>query len=414
METQDIKTLILEQGQVFEQFKTATNAQIDEIKKYGTVLPETKAAVDALNARLDQLDVKLQAKPWLTSTASADSGAAPSHEQKAFEKYVRWGLKGDMNAIERMTAEERKSWEGMRTKALNAQSDTGGGFFVPEDFRSEIIKKEAAITNVESLCNSITTSRDVVRWPKITYSTDNKYSNSSTVTWEDEIDAASLTDPSPIGSVAIQTKKARVPIKVSRELLEDSVIDVPSLLSQLVAENIAVEKDKQFTVGTGGKYPEGFIVNGDISTTNSGASGAFQFVGTDSTKGVVRMFYNVPPQYRGNATWMASSAAMGSLRQLVDGIGNFLWQPSLQADTPPTLMGRPIFWNEHMPTAASASKSLILADFKRLYMVVNKNTMSVQRLDEKYADTDEVGFYFRFRIGGSVTSPWAGQILVLS
>ena len=407
MEAQEIKTLIEEQGRLVVAFREKVDRELAEIKANGQPLSETKAAIDAMNARFDAIEVALKRKSFMVPGSTQAGDAEKSIEVKAMEKWFRYGLKGNA-CFDRMTAEEKTAFEAMRQKSLSSVSDAGGGFFIPEDFQSVVIQKVANIANVGALVSSVQTSRDVVRWPKVNYTTDNIDSSSLALTYEDTNDTTTLTDPTPIGSVSIQTKKARGTVLIDRELLEDSAIDVTALVSSLMADKIAVDKDRQFTKGTGGKFPEGFMLNASSPTTNSGSSGAFTF------DNIITLCYALPSQYTENAIFMCQRASMGAIRKLKDGQGRYLWEPSTQANTPATLNGYPIKGNEHIAAVASAAKALIFADFKRLYMAVNKIGLSVQRLDEKYADTDQVGFIFRFRYGGSVIAPWAGQIQVLS
>jgi HK97 family phage major capsid protein len=404
MEVQEVKTLIEEQGRLFEQFKQKHETELAEIKKFGTILPETKTAIDAMNARFDEIEVKMNRRVILPGP-NEEKLVTPA--MASIGKWFRYGLKGNA-AVERMAAEEKSAFDAIRTKSLSASTDTGGGFLVPEDFQTEVIRKIANIAGIGAMVSRQTTSRDVVRWPKVNYSTDDVSSSGLTVTWEDETDTSTSTDPTPFGSVAIPTKKVRALVKVSRELLEDEAVDVLALLSDLAGDAFAIAEDNVFSVGFGGKKPEGFMTNPDIGTTNSGSSGAFL------GDGLIDLVYALPEQYAANAVIMTKRTSLGAIRKLKDTTNQYLWQPSVQAGQPSTLLGYPLKTNEHIAAIAAAARAAIIADFKRLYKAIDKAGMSIQRLDEKYADTDEVGFIFRRRVGGAVVSPWAGRIQVLS
>jgi HK97 family phage major capsid protein len=410
MDLNEVKGLIDEQNKLFVQFKDANEKALGEIKTFGTEHADTKAKIVAMNDRFDQIEVRLKQFNSQIALTLGDTLGAPVElpvAMKAFDKFFRYGMKNG-RAIDMMTDEEKASFRDMQRKSLNQSTDAGGGLFVPEDFQATVIKKVSNIVGVGAFVSSITTSRDVVRWPKVNYTTDDIDNSALSITWEDDEVSATTTDPTPIGSISIPVKKARGLVLVDRELLEDSAIDVVQLLSNLISDKIAVERDRVVTVGSGGKKPEGFMTNADISTVNSGSSGAFLM------DGIFDLVYNLPEQYSDNAQFMCKRLSMGLIRKLKDGQGRYLWEPSTQIGTPATLAGYPIRANEHIAAAAAASKSLVFADFKRLYMLVNKAGLSVQRLDEKYADTDQVGFIFRLRMGGGVVAPWAAKIQVLS
>lgn len=402
----EVKTLIEEQGRLFEQFKTKIDQEIAEIKKLGAVTSETKTALDEMNARFDQIELQLKRAPFIIPPQ--DPTEKKSDAFSAMEKVFRFGLKGGA-ALDHMTAEEKAAWQDIRKKSLAATTDLGGGNLVPEDYQALVIKKLANLAGLNQLVSHQTTSRDVVRWPKVTYTSDDIDTSSLSFTWEDEADTVTTTDPTPIGSVSIPVRRGRFLVLIDRELLEDTAVDVMALLAGLAADKINVERERVFSTGYGGKRPEGFMTNTDISTVNTGSSGNFTF------DGLMDLVYNLPAQYEANASFLTKRLSMGAIRKLKDGVGQYLWQPSTQAGVPATLLGYPIRACEHLAAAASAARAMIFADFMRLYMAVEKaNAMSVQRLDEKYSDTDQVGFIYRTRFGGGVIAPWAGKIQVLS
>lgn len=407
----EVKQLIEEQGRTFSEFKQKVDQELAEIKTKGVASPETKAAIDAMNARFDEIETKLARSRALLGPRTEDQPAQKSKLMTAVEKYYRFGMKGAA-CLDHMDAEEKAEFSKWRSPAgqkdIVGTSDSGGGYFIPEDFQATVIKKVANLAGVSAMVSHQQTSRDVLRWPKVNYTTDNIFSSGLTMTWEDESDTSTSTDFSPIGSVSIPIKRARGLVKIDRELLEDSAVDVMALLSSLISDNINVTYDQKFTKGAGGKEPEGFMTNTDILTTNSGSSGAF------TADGLMSLVYALPEQYTAGAQFMVPRVSQGLIRKLKDGQGRYLWEPNNQAGTPPTLLGYPIRSNEHIAAAAAAAHALIFADFKRLYMVGDKVGLAVQRLDEKYADTDQVGFIYRVRVGGAVVAPWAGQVQVLS
>lgn len=410
MDLTEIKGLITEQNRLFGEFKAATDKELKELKERGEAHPETKAQIDAMNARFDQIEVQLKKFTANLDLVSKDTNreGAKSLDYAVTEKLFRFGTKSSGGAFDHFTDGERDAYKQMRAKALAVTSDFGGGNLVPEDFQAQVIKKLANLAGVGTMVSRQATSRDVVRWPRINYTTDDIDNSALAMTWEDEPDTATSTDQGNIGNVSIQIKRARGLILVDRELLEDSAVDVMALISGLIADKTNVDLDRQFTNGSGPKKPEGFMVNADIPTVNSGSAGAFTF------DGLISLVYALPQQYVSDARFMLPRTSMGAIRKLKDSQNRYLWEPSTQVGTPATLLGYPVFANEHVPAIASGAKALIFANFKQLYMVAEKVGLAIQRLDEKYADTDQVGFIFRQRVGGGVIAPWAGRIQVLT
>ncbi len=62
-EQNEIKSLLEEQGKATVALREYIDRKVDEVKKIGAELPETKSALDKINQRLDGIEVKLNAPP---------------------------------------------------------------------------------------------------------------------------------------------------------------------------------------------------------------------------------------------------------------------------------------------------------------------------------------------------------------
>jgi HK97 family phage major capsid protein len=393
--------------QLFKELKT----EAAEIKKFGHALPETVEKIEKMQTRLDDLETKMNRSPISTEAKTEEVSPLTA----AFVKSLRFHRDPARDA---MSDEEKSAWR--EYKSLYSSSDIQGGLLVPEDFRAEIIKRQPNYANVGSLVRSIDTSRDTVRYPRLTHNISDSQgtlfgstdivTSAIGVTWEDETETVTSTDFT-LGQVEIPTHKMRSLVKTSRELLEDSVLNVVNFLSDLFAERTAVELDRVFTKGSGGKQPEGFMTSSLIPTVASGSGGS----NTITYDGIVDTWAALPSQYAANAVWMCRRSTLGLLRKLKDAVGQPLWQPSMIAGEPSTMLGHPVRLNEHIPAAGVAgAAALLFANFNMLYLAVRKTGMTMQRLDEKYAETDEVAFIVRERVGGKVVGEWAGRYNIMS
>lgn len=405
MSPQEIKALHEETQKCFTELKQTLDQRDAEVKELGQARTDSNIKIDKLNERLDQIEAKLSRRTIeIKDNAETE---AQSILMNGFDKFIRFGRKAWDEG--RFTAEELKAMGElqMRTKSLSANDDTKGGIFIPDDWQSTIIKKIPNFANVGSLVTRQNTGRDTLKWPTIPFSTDDISTSGVSVTWEDENEIATETDFA-MGSTAIGIKKCRALIKVSNDLLEDSQVNVLDLISSLLAEAFAIEEDKVLTNGTGGKKPEGFMTNGDITSVNSGAGAALTY------DGIINWIYGLPEQYANNATLMFKRGTVALLRQLKDSQNRPLWEPALTAGAPNTILGYTYKTNEHMPAVAASAKAGIFADFKRLYVVGERVGLTIKRLDEKYAETDEVGFIARRRFGGKTVAAFAGKKLNIS
>ena len=77
--------------------------------------------------------------------------------------------------------------------------------------------------------------------------------------------------------------------------------------------------------------------------------------------------------------WVMNRKTQGALRKLKDDDGNYLWQPALTPDGKATLMGFPLVEVEDMPDIAANSFSIAFGDFRRGYLIVDRQGVNVLR-----------------------------------
>ena len=116
------------------------------------------------------------------------------------------------------------------------------------------------------------------------------------------------------------------------------------------------------------------------------------------------LVYSVDPAYRPNARWMLADASMAVIRKLVDSQSRPLWEPSVQAGQPDTILGYPVVINQSVATMAASAKSILFGDFSR-YIIRDVSGIQLVRMDERYADYLQVGFYAFQRTGGRLLAP---------
>ena len=138
-------------------------------------------------------------------------------------------------------------------------------------------------------------------------------------------------------------------IKVSEELLNDSVFDLESYISREFARRIGNKEEEAFFTGDGKGKPLGVLADtggAEVGVT-AAAAGAF------TADEVFDLFYSLKAPYRKSAVFLMNDASVKALRKLKDSNGQYLWQPSLTAATPDTLMGRPVYTSAFMPAVAA-------------------------------------------------------------
>lgn len=365
--------------------RTYVDKQLDEVRKTGASHEATTAAVEKANAEITELRklydeaVKASQRP----SNEKREGADPEVElrRSAFEKVLRYGDSDKSRS--RFTADE--------LRALAPTSDAGGSFLVPTEFESGILMAAYNQGEIRPIAQVGTTSRDKVMLSAL---------SKPAVAWGRAGVAVSPQDLGA-GSEGIEIFDLTALALIHNNTLEDADADVWGELQMAFAEALAEAEDNAFAVAPGHESPQGVMAHTGVQARYkpSGVSGAL----TDSTHNgidvLIDALHSLKKTYRRNATWAFNSLTEAVIRKIKDTDGQYLWQPPVQAGTPPTLLGRPVINPEGMPDIAGGSFPIVVGDFRQ-YKIRDRRGMTVQRLVERYVDHRQTGFIVTKRVGG--------------
>ncbi len=105
-----------------------------------------------------------------------------------------------------------------------------------------------------------------------------------------------------------------------------------------------------------------------------------------------------------------NDSTVKTIRKLKDGQGQYLWQPSLTAGTPDTILNRPVYTSAYVPALGAGAKTIAFGDFK-YYWIADRQGHSFKRLNELFATTGQVGFMATQRVDGKLILPEAIKVL---
>ncbi len=296
-------------------------------------------------------------------------------------------------------------WRTMRDKsvphevlnALQVGTDSEGGYLVPDEYEHTLIESLEEENIFRRFAHIIRTS-----------SGDRKILivvSKGTASWIDE-EAAYPESDDTFGQVSIGAYKLATMIKVSDELLHDSVFDVASYIAREFARRIGAAEEEAFFTGNGTGKPTGLL-----HTTGGAEVGVTAKSTTALTfDEVMDLFYSLRVPYRRNAVFLTNDATMKALRQLKNGNGDYIWQPSVTAGTPDTILNRPVYTSTSMPTIAAGAKAMVFGDMN-YYWIADREGRKFQRLNELYAPTGQVGFLASQRVDGKLILPEAVKVL---
>ena len=122
------------------------------------------------------------------------------------------------------------------------------------------------------------------------------------------------------------------------------------------------------------------------------------------------LVYALKRPYRKNASFIMNDKTLAQLRKLKDSTGQYLWQPSLTAGTPDTILNRPVYTSSYVPAIAAGAKTIAFGDFS-YYWIADRQGRSFKRLNELFATTGQVGFMATQRVDGKLILSEAIKVL---
>lgn len=296
-------------------------------------------------------------------------------------------------------------WNAMRVKApmpsvLNALqegTDSEGGYLVPDEFERTLVEALEEENVFRTLAHVIRTSSGDRKIPVV--------ASKGSASWVDEEGAYQESDDA-FSQVSIGAYKLGTMIKVSEELLADSVFDLEAYISKEFARRIGSREEESFFNGDGKGKPLGILAASGGAEVGVTAASATAITADE----VIDLFYSLKAPYRKNAVWLLNDATVKQIRKLKDSTGQYLWQPSLVAGTPDTILGRPVKTSAFMPTAAAGAKTIAFGDFK-YYWIADRQGRTFKKLSELFAATGQVGFMGTQRVDGKLILPEAIKVL---
>ena len=280
--------------------------------------------------------------------------------------------------------------------ALKIGEDDHGGYLAPDEFERTLIEALEEQNIFRQFAHVITTSSGDRKIPVV--------ASKGTASWIDE-EAAFPESDDTFGMLSIGAFKLATTIKVSDELLHDSVFDVASYIAKEFARRIGAAEEEAFFTGNGAGRPTGIL-----NATGGAETGVTSVGANISFDDVIDLYYSLRSPYRRNAVFMMNDSTVRALRKLKNGSGDYLWQPSVTAGTPDTILNRPVYTSSYMPTVAAGAKSILFGDMS-YYWIADREGRTFQRLNELYAPTGQVGFLSFERVDGKLILPEAAKVL---
>ena len=443
MDLIEIKGLIEAQGTAFEAFKATHAAELAELKK---LAPDPLTA-DKLGKIEKSLDDALEAKTKLDSAIAAER-----KEREDLElRFQRTGIKGDgdvargelerkefnillsaqaaeqkappveldekgygeyKSAFNRFMRKNDRLLSADEIKTLQVGSDPDGGYLVTPDITGRMVKKVYETSPIRQLASVQPISTDALEGMEDLGEAGCGYAG--------EHATSGNADTPQIGKWRIDVHHLDSEPKATQQLLDDAMVDVEAWLADKVAGKFGLFENSEFINGAANKIRgfaagytmtaddgSGAVAWGEIGIVATGVNGDFN--AAPKADKLIDLVGTLKNEYLANANFVTRRSVVTKLRKFVDDNKNYIWQPSLIAGMPETLMGYGLVRAEDMPALAAASKSLAFGDFREGYQIVDRQGMRVLR--DPYTAKPYVKFYTTKRTGGAVINFEAIKLL---
>jgi len=363
----------------------------DEQKTYDDYEKE----VDSFNAQIKRHEDLERIESEARNSRDSDYRPNPSDKKESggyrgredyrnafFDGYARRGKNG---------------MDPVHTNALQVGTDSEGGYIVPEEFETEVVRLLDLGNPIRQAANVIRTASD----RNIPVETDD-----GSFGWIAEEGAYGTDDPA-FGRVTLGSYKEGGIVKVSEELLQDSFFDISAYLTELAARRYNNLEDSAFGNGNGTGKPTGLFATTAVGGVNlTGFQGATSATAVIASNDLIDTFHALKRVYRARATWVTSDTLVKMIRKLKDSDGQYIWQPGLTAEQPDRILGRPVIVTEGHPTVAAEAKSIMFGDLSQYY-IADRIGMVMKRLNELYAANGQIGFQFMRRVDAKLVDPKA-------
>jgi len=382
----------------FEAFKESNDQRLQEIEQRMAAdvvttdkLERINRALDEHKRTVDQLALKAARPP--RETAAPDHAA--SEHKAAFASYVRAGETASLRALEE--------------KALSAGTGADGGYTVPAEVESTIMRALTEISPIRAIAGNRQVSSASYKKPFAR--------TGAAAGWVAETGARSETGTPVLEELDFPTMELYAMPAATQTLLDDSAVDIEAWIADEVRIAFAAQENTAFVSGNGSDKPKGFldytqVADGSWSWENIGyiATGVDgDFAGTDPEHDLFDLIYTLNAGYRGNASWVMNRSTQAEVRKIKDGDGNYIWQPATEAGARPMLLGFPIVETEDMPSIGSNATAIAFGDFQRGYLVVDR--IGIRVLRDPFSSKPYVLFYTTKRVGGGVQDFGAIKLL---
>jgi HK97 family phage major capsid protein len=417
-----IKDLLELRASSWEEMK-ALNDEVD--KRDGKYTAEEKQKDERLQGEYDGLTERIERKQSLEKTEAEiraktggrdvpgpDARTAPSLDKQIRGLIGRPGAFVDFGMPEERqypilnSAADARAWSEQRADMAKGASATGGYIVAEPTFMNLVELLYEMSPLLSAGVTILTTSKgEQLTIPKVS-------SAGATNLEVAEAGSGDGTEPTFAAPARLDAYKYMQTVLVSNELIEDAMIDIGAFVLKQIAFNVSHGTasnpgfGSRIVVGSGSSQP-----NGIITASTVGVTGATSTVGVPTMDNLIDLQYSVAMPYAARGVWLMKRATAGFVRKLKDSTNNYIWQTSVQAGTPDTLLGDRVYQDPFVAGTGLSAKSVLYGDVSA-YWVRLVGSLRLEMDTSVQFLTDQTAFKATLRGDGDLIDTNATRIFV--
>ena len=295
-------------------------------------------------------------------------------------------------------------------KSVNVGTEAQGGYVAPPELDRLIEQRLMASSPMRQIASVRQTSATVFRKP---------VSLGTSSAWAGETGSRAETTAPQLDLLEFPAAELYAMPAATQTLLDDAYADVDEWLADEVEASFSAQESAAFVTGDGSNKPKGFlsydmVADGSHAWDKIGfilSGGAGAFASSNPADKLIDLVYALKSQYRANARFVMNRRTVSAVRKLKDGDGNYLWRPGAAGESA-SLLGYSVTEIEDMPDIGANSFSIGFGDFRRGYLIVDRQGARVLR--DPYSLKPYVLFYTTKRVGGGVQNFDAIKVMKFS
>lgn len=341
--------------------------------------------------KYDRISADLDTRGAIIEQLKADEERAARLDAAAAELRMDEAPAGDDTDAETIRAMARGEVRSFNFEKRDVATTSTGAPVATSFYDAVILKARLVGPMLDVPTQLNTTSGETIQVPSLS-----AYSSSSTVTAQGA--NFSESDPTFNSFVNLGAFKYGFLIQVSREMIEDSGVDLLGFLADQVGNGLGYNVQNALTNGTGTVQPQGIV-----TAAGSGITGGTGVTGAFTADNLIDLYYSLDGAARllPGVGWMMNGASIGAVRKLKDTAGNYIFSPAADGNQRDLLLGREVYENPHVPSAGTAAKSVI-AGHMPSFMVRSVGGIRLDRSDDFAFNADLVTFRASMRVDGAL------------